>query len=399
MRLLIATDCFLPRWDGIARFLSLLLPELRKDFTVTVIAPDFPGSTVSLRGVKIIRIKTYNFQVGDYTPSKIKVNTIKEEVEKNDIIFTQTIGPIGAVSAILGRSLGKKVVAYVHSLEWELFANSISENSRVRDSIHRISRPFVRKIYSNCDRLIVPSKKTGQLMEEAGITVPRTVVKIGIDTKIFAPPKDRDHAKKKIGIPVSLTVGYAGRIGREKDLPTFIRAAKEVRKEVQDCQFLVVGSGITTYDEMMQKEGIIRFGSTDRMAGYLQAMDIYCLCSKTETSSLSTMEAMACGAVPVVTGVGETRVYVKEGKNGYRFKIGDHMALAKIIIRLLKEKGRRRILARKARQIIIDNYPWNKTVKGIADVLRIKPTTAVPEDDPAQKDRAKNIRMISFTKV
>jgi len=43
-------------------------------------------------------------------------------------------------------------------------------------------------------------------------------------------------------------------------------------------------------------------------------MDIYVLPSLTETTSLSTMEAMSCGAVPVTTPVGHLKEYIVEGK-------------------------------------------------------------------------------------
>jgi len=39
-KLLIATDGFLPRWDGISSFLNELIPRIEDDYQLTVIAPD-----------------------------------------------------------------------------------------------------------------------------------------------------------------------------------------------------------------------------------------------------------------------------------------------------------------------------------------------------------------------
>ncbi len=55
-KLLITTDCFLPRWDGVARFLSELLPSLKNHFDVTVIATKFQGKIQKFTLVKIIRM-------------------------------------------------------------------------------------------------------------------------------------------------------------------------------------------------------------------------------------------------------------------------------------------------------------------------------------------------------
>jgi glycosyltransferase involved in cell wall biosynthesis len=211
-KILIASDCFLPRWDGIARFISEIIPVLKDRYRITVIAPDFPGSKKTFKGVRVIRIKTYSFQVGDYSPPRIRVKLIGEELAKHDIIFTHTIGPIGAVAAIHGHRLGKPVVSYIHSLEWELFAKSISENKHVRKSVHHITQSFVRRIYSENTRLLLPSRKVGTLLKGIGIPVPGSVVKLGINTKNFSPG-DKKAAKKRLKLPKGFIIGYAGRIG------------------------------------------------------------------------------------------------------------------------------------------------------------------------------------------
>ena len=40
MKLLIASDAFIPRWDGVARFLYEIIPLL-KEYEITVVAPDY----------------------------------------------------------------------------------------------------------------------------------------------------------------------------------------------------------------------------------------------------------------------------------------------------------------------------------------------------------------------
>src|SRR3989338_4829140 len=84
-KLLIATDSFLPRWDGVARFLSEVIPKLSKKYMITVLAPEFPGPPVEYDGVKIIRFKTFNFQVNAYTPAKPNLKLVKQQVKEADI--------------------------------------------------------------------------------------------------------------------------------------------------------------------------------------------------------------------------------------------------------------------------------------------------------------------------
>jgi hypothetical protein len=96
-----------------------------------VIAPEFKGEQYPIEGIDIKRIITYDFQVGDFTPLKFKIKDIRDEISKGDVIFSNTLGPIGAMSIIQGRKLGKKIISYVHSLEWELFAKSVTTNKNI----------------------------------------------------------------------------------------------------------------------------------------------------------------------------------------------------------------------------------------------------------------------------
>ena len=79
-KIVIATDCFLPRWDGIARFLYEVIPHLSKEYKITVIAPDFPGYRPRLEGVDLIRIPVHKFQIGDFPPAKFRSKLIKRVV-------------------------------------------------------------------------------------------------------------------------------------------------------------------------------------------------------------------------------------------------------------------------------------------------------------------------------
>ena len=61
-KLLITTDSFLPRIDGVARFLSEIIPFLSKNYKITIIAPKFPGILPEIKA-EIIQIPLSNIQV------------------------------------------------------------------------------------------------------------------------------------------------------------------------------------------------------------------------------------------------------------------------------------------------------------------------------------------------
>ena len=110
-KLLIVTDNFLPRWDGISKFLYMIIPEIKKDYEITIIAPKFKGKMPKVPGVKIIRMPIYKKYLGDIQASKLNFKKIKQEVKKTDIVWIQSLGVLGIKSIIYSKIYKKKLIA------------------------------------------------------------------------------------------------------------------------------------------------------------------------------------------------------------------------------------------------------------------------------------------------
>ncbi len=378
--LLIATDNFLPRWDGIARFLSHIIPYLMKDFNIKVIAPSFPKHAHKeketedrFRGVEIIRLSPSNLKGwGDYVPAKLSIKKIKEQVKQSDIVWIQATGPIGFPAIKAARKYKKPCVAFVHSLEWVLAKNSMYRWNFLRNIVFILGKLWVRHLYNRCDLLIVPSQEVKEIMGYHGITTEKNVVTLGVSIHHFKPAEDKKEAKKDIKIdPHDRIVGYCGRIGREKDLVTLYKAFKRLSKRTKNVKLLVVGEGVTDHERVLvPKDKVIEVGAKDNVLPYLQAMDIYVLPSLTETSSLSTMEAMACGCAVASTKVGDPANYIKNKVNGLFFPKGNDLVLSMKIKQLLDDPILRDVLGKNARKTIVEDYNWERTPAKIVNILR-----------------------------
>lgn len=367
-RLLISTDSFLPRWDGVARVLSEIIPKLSRDYDVTVVAPKFPGKPPRFRGVKVVRIPLSGAQFGDYTPAKLQYRKIENLVKEHDAVFNQTIGPIGFSAINSAKKHKKPVISYIHSIEWELFSKAVK---RFRGVVYKTSSFFARYCYNRCSLLLIPSKNVEKLLKEKGIKTKTKVVHLGTDVAKFIPPIDKKSAKKKIGIsPKKSVVGFCGRIGREKGIPTLYNAFRKLQITHKNAVLLIVGSGLKdTEESLLQEKNIILAGSKDNVVPYLQAMDVYVLPSLTETTSISTLEAMSCGLAVVVTPVGFVKSYIKEGKNGMFFPKKNAGVLSKKLAKLLKSEKLRQKLGNAARKTVIKSFNWDSTVRGIEKAI------------------------------
>ncbi|MBW2969745.1 glycosyltransferase family 4 protein [Candidatus Woesearchaeota archaeon] len=364
MKIVITTDCFLPRWDGIARFLSLLLPELTKYAQVTVFAPKFPGKTPVMKGVRIIRFPLINIRFGDIHFSKPEKTTMEKHIKEADIVFNQTIGPVGQAGINIANKLKKPTISYIHSIEWELAKRAIKRPKFMAEWLIKV---MARRLYNKCTLLLVPSNEVADLLSGNKITTKKEIVRLGVPVKIFAPPKSKTAAKEKIGLAGRRIIGFCGRIAREKDLPTLHQAFQTVHNKYKHTTLLIVGEGLE--EEIPASRNIIRAGRRDNPVPYLQAMDIFVLPSLTETSSLATMEAMAVGLPVIVTPVGNIREYVVHKKNGLIFARQDVKELTEHLIYLLKHPKIRKQLGKEARNTIIKDYSWKKTAEKIKKTL------------------------------
>jgi glycosyltransferase involved in cell wall biosynthesis len=368
-KLLIASDCFLPRWDGVARFLSEIIPTLSKSFDITVIAPKYPGKLEEMPNIKLIRFEISKKSYGDYNPSVVDNKIIKQEVLKADIVWTQTVGPIGMSAINYAKKLRKKLVTYIHSIEWELFPNSI-KTEIWKIPVNIITTILIRRLYNRCTLLMVPSAEISELLSWQGIKTKKKIVHLGVDTEKFFPPVNKNDAKKKVNLEGKTVIGFVGRLGREKDLVTLYRAFARIQTKYKDVVLLIVGTGIDELKELFKRrKNVILTGSTDNVVPYLQAMDIYVLPSLTETSSLSTMEAMACGLAVVSTPVGYIKEYILHGKNGLLFPKKNTYILTKRLEMLIDNPEMRLKIGEKARSTIVANYSWDKTVFEIEKIL------------------------------
>jgi len=367
-KLLIATDSFLPRWDGISRFLKEVIPSLSERYEIMILAPRFTGKRPFFQDVRINFFQTMNVKFGDYTPPKPHIGNIKKAVKWADIVWSQTLGPIGALSMYYAKKRKKPVVAYIHSIEWELFSKSLKRFRRIAMFASKFS---VKWLYNKCDLLMIPAESTGKILKDKGIKVKKEIVPLGVNVDVFVPPQDKKLAKETVGLSMNaLVVGYFGRFGREKDLKTLYSAFQKIKGDFDFIELIFVGGDRTIVEsDFKSLEKIRIIGSTDNPVPYLQAMDVYVLPSLTETTSLTTLEAMSCEVPVVCTPVGHINSYITHKENGFIFPKKNPDRLAILLKQLLKDKDLRIRVGKMGRRTVVKTYSWQKTIKKLYDVL------------------------------
>jgi 1,2-diacylglycerol 3-alpha-glucosyltransferase len=370
-KLVIATDNFLPRWDGIARFLSEIIPRLYKNYDITVIAPDY--GTYEDPHIKLVKIPLMKFfKVGDFSLPQFKKGTITKVIRDADIVFSQTIGPIGGTAIKVAKHYKKPLVAFIHSIEWELVPRAMG-TPFLKKYGQMLAKNVARKMYNRCNLLIMPTQGTSELFLWNNIKTKSVIVHLGVDTKKFCPATAEQDSgiREQLGLSNDdIILGYHGRISREKDLITLLRAFTRLQQNDSKLKLLIVGDGIDSIKKQLaSRQGVILTGAKNNPIPYLQIMDIYCMPSLTETTCLSVLEAMSCALPVVSTEVGFIKSYIRNGYNGLFFEKQNQYPLAKHIQRLVLDEKFRKTLGANARRTVVEQFSWDKTAHGIESAL------------------------------
>lgn len=376
LKLLIATDNFLPRWDGIARFLKEILPQLQKNYEITVIAPKF--GKYEPENFRLVQIPLSKTKLGDYTTAKFKPSIIKKELKKADIVFTQTIGPIGMLTLIHAKKQRIPSAAFIHSIEWELVPMA-AKSGILRKISYPLIKFITRVVYNKANLIIVPSESISEIITWERINTKKEVVHLGVDCEIFKPETERsdkeieelEKLREALDLKNSFVIGNHGRIAHEKDLYTLMRAFIRFKKTYENSKLLVIGDGVEEIkNKLKQIPGIILTGPRDDVQKYLNLLNVYVTSSLTETTSLATLEAMATGLPVISTPVGFIKEYIHDNNNGLIFNQKNTYALYQKMDLVKKNPPLAKVLGTRARKTVLKEFTWENTAKGIENALK-----------------------------
>jgi hypothetical protein len=275
-RLLVVTDSYCPRWDGVARVLVSILPTLAEHFQVRLLCPDyskhFPeGECPDIPGVTLVFSPLVPLIAwrGCRIPL-LQPHVARAEVENADICFTHTLGEngqggsggpppssylgsnparsaatLGSAVLTFAQALGVPTCSFVHSEEWHVYG------AQWRPFGERVVKLMTNKWAEVCQRkyakslhLIVPSATTQAALRDYGVAPSRggdaTVVNLGVDAKKFAPlggREARSARKAELGFPADIPlVMFLGRcvraLGAACEGFYGVRSARFCRKRV-----------------------------------------------------------------------------------------------------------------------------------------------------------------------
>lgn len=278
-----------------------------------------------------------------------------------DIIHIETEFGVGILGSNIAKYLKIPMVRTYHT-DYMDYANYFfpEKLSLLNKASGAVVTKIVKFYSEDCLRLMTPSRKTKDILKQAGVKTPIDVVPNGINLDIFKPNEEKrvkaSKIREELGIKEDEKVLiYLGRIADEKRLDMVVESFARVKENGLKLKLIVVGLGpayeknVRLVEKLGLNDYVIFLGkkAPEEVPLYYLSADGFISASTSETQGLTYIEALSTG-LPIIVAYDEVLTdLVEEGKNGFFFKdenecfemISRFVSLSKDELSLMKDNA------------------------------------------------------------
>ncbi len=257
-----------------------------------------------------------------------------------------------------------------------------SEGSFLHTTLANIAGFLYEK--ADCIAVVTPAFKD-YLIQNWGVPAEKiAIVENGVETDLFAPasPSITQPLRRELGLESKFVVSYIGTMGNAHGLGTLLEAASQLRQQLPEVQFLLVGEGA----EKKQIQSSARsLGLTnvhfldqqprERIPALISASDT-CLVLLKKTDVFKTviptkmLEFMACER-PLIVGVeGQAHEIMEAAHAGIAIEPENSQALAAAINHLVNNPEARQMMGKQGRDYILRNFSRAATARKYLEILQ-----------------------------
>jgi glycosyltransferase involved in cell wall biosynthesis len=159
----------------------------------------------------------------------------------------------------------------------------------------------------------------------------------------------------------------------------FARAFVIASRQCPELRLFLLGSGSLApeiHRILMQSNLIdrVHFGGQvkhSELPNYYRASDLYVSASHSDGSSVSLMEALACGLPALVSDIPGNREWVVPGEHGWQFPDGDVEALALGILKVVEQRDVLPRLGQNCRELAEERADWPKNFEKLLEAYEM----------------------------
>jgi glycosyltransferase involved in cell wall biosynthesis len=233
-----------------------------------------------------------------------------------------------------------------------------------------LQRPVLFPI-RKANAVIAVSRASARFCRWLGVASQRIVViPNGVDLSSFNQKQDGTLMRGKLGLDTQPVVMTALRLIKRKNPARLVAVFPEVLEVIPEAKLVIAGSGP---EEANLTRQIKRLAITDsvflvgglqkaEIAPLMAGADVFVMPSRAEAFGLSLLEAAAAGLPVVCPNAGGIPEVFRDNLDAVLYPPGDDRAIARAIIRLIRNKE----LANKLRRNAVgtaSRFTWEKTAK------------------------------------
>jgi len=185
----------------------------------------------------------------------------------------------------------------------------------------------------------------------------------GVDIHHFSPDQvDQSNKHPKEHFTILSTRSWEPIYG----VDILAKAFVQIAKRCPELRLIMLGNGSMAVklrgifaqgkvEDRVSFPGLI--GYTD-LPRYYRMADLYISTSHSDGSSISLLEAMACGTPVLVSDIPGNREWVTPGENGWWFKDGDERDLAERILLAIEQRKQLAAMGQNARKVAKTRADW-----------------------------------------
>ena len=199
---------------------------------------DFPPNVINLPYFSEFNLPHYEHYV-------LRIPSILRSIEKlhqfdPDEIYISTPGPVGLFGLIIAKLLNTKSIGVFHT-DFALQVRELYEDSSIDD----LTESYMKWFYSLVDEIHVPTEEYSSVLLERGYDYSKMkLFRRGIDSHQFAPKvTGKNYIKEKFNIIDGITLMFAGRISRDKNIHFLLDVYDKIQKRYPKINLIIAGEG------------------------------------------------------------------------------------------------------------------------------------------------------------
>ncbi len=388
LRIGLFSDTYLPDVNGVAVSVETLRKQLQKmGHTVYVITAtldtkliggvEFENGILRIPAVKIKQL--YGYRIS--RPMSIQALEYIKNMNL-DIIHIHTEFTIRMIAISASKLYGIPYCYTSHTM-WEDYTHYITKGYFDKTSRKMVGM-YTKHLYDKDCEIIVPSKKTYEVLREYGINKQMHIVPTGIDTERLNPKNVDSNIVEKIladlNIKDKFRIIYVGRLAQEKSIDFIINQMPTVFFKYPDAVFVITGYGpaeeeLKTMVKAMKLDNRIFFlgkQPPEQIQNYFAIGNVFVTASTSETQGLTYIESMASGT-PVIARYDECLDDVLiENETGFYFDDAQSFISALDKYRSLSPEERMKMRdnsIKKAEEYSLDSF-GNNIIKAYYRAIR-----------------------------